>query len=102
MPGEPTVPIDRADSEPREGGTARTQPVRVDDASADSAAVDVAERRTDAPATVSATTHPADIEEAGLSDEEIAMYRRRVDAGVYNTHEVADEVVRRMMKRGDI
>jgi hypothetical protein len=30
------------------------------------------------------------------------MYRRRVMAGMYNTREVADEVARRMMRRGDI
>ena len=42
------------------------------------------------------------VEEAGLSDEEIQMYRRRVADGLYNSREVADEVARRMMKRGDI
>ena len=57
---------------------------------------------TDAPAALSATSHPADVEEAGLSDEEILMYRRRVADGLYNSREVADEVARRMMKRGDI
>lgn len=58
--------------------------------------------RADRPASLSATSHPADAEEAGLSDEEIALYRRRVEEGVYNSREVADEVARRMMKRGDI
>jgi hypothetical protein len=37
-----------------------------------------------------------------LSDEEIATYRRRVANGLYNTPEVADEVARRMLRRGDI
>ncbi len=58
--------------------------------------------RADSPAPLSAAVHPADFEEAGLSDEEIAVYRRRVAEGLYNTREVADEVARRMMKRGDI
>lgn len=56
----------------------------------------------DSPAALSAISHPADAEEAGLSDEEIAMYRRRVADGVYNSREVADEVARRMLRRGDI
>lgn len=56
----------------------------------------------DRPAVISATLHPADAEEAGLSDEEIAMYRRRVAEGLYNSREVADEVARRMLRRGDI
>ena len=61
-----------------------------------------AEPRVDTPAAVSAAPHLADAEEPGLSDEEIAMYRRRVADGMYNTHEVAAEVARRMMRRGDI
>ena len=56
----------------------------------------------DTPAALSAISHPADAEELGLSDEEIAMYRRRVAEGTYNTREVAAEVARRMMRRGDI
>lgn len=56
----------------------------------------------DTPAALSAISHPADAEELGLSDEEIAMYRRRVAEGMYNTREVAAEVARRMMRRGDI
>ena len=56
----------------------------------------------DSPAALAATPHPADAEEAGLSDEEIAMYRRRVAEGLYNSREVADEVARRMLRRGDI
>jgi hypothetical protein len=58
--------------------------------------------QTDSPAALAASSHPADVEEAGLSDEEIAMYRRRVAEGLYNSREVADEVARRMMRRGDI
>ena len=61
-----------------------------------------AEPRADAPATLSSAPHLADAEEPGLSDEEIAMYRRRVADGMYNTREVAAEVARRMMRRGDI
>jgi hypothetical protein len=58
--------------------------------------------RPDAPAPLSAIPHLADLEAAGLTDEEIALYRRRVAEGFYNSPEVADEVARRMMKRGDI
>jgi hypothetical protein len=63
---------------------------RADDASVDS------------PTPLSAIAHPADVEEVGLSDDEIAIYRRRVADGLYNSREVADEVARRMMRRGDI
>jgi len=56
----------------------------------------------DAPASLQGIAYPADLEAAGLSEEEIAHYRRRVAEGLYNTREVADEVARRMMKRGDI
>lgn len=56
----------------------------------------------DTPAPLRGTAYPADVEEAGLSEEEIAHYRRRVADGLYNTREVADEVARRMMRRGDI
>ncbi len=61
-----------------------------------------ADPRADAPADLSAAAHLADLEDPGLSDEEIAMYRRRVADGMYNTREVAAEVARRMMRRGDI
>ena len=56
----------------------------------------------DTPAPLSALTRPADAEEAGLSEDEIALYRRRVADGLYNSREVADEVARRMLRRGDI
>lgn len=75
---------------------------RVDDASATQADGTSADLRTDIPARLSAISHPADVEEFGLSDEEIATYRRRVANGLYNTPEVADEVARRMLRRGDI
>jgi hypothetical protein len=58
-------------------------------------------KRTDAPAPLSATPQLAD-SEAGLTDEEIAMYRKRIADGVYNSREIAEEVARRMMRRGDI
>ena len=51
---------------------------------------------------LSALATPVDVDEASLSDDEIALYRRRVAEGLYNTREVADEVARRMMRRGDI
>lgn len=58
--------------------------------------------RADAPAELSVHSHPADIEEAALSDEEIDTYRRRVADGSYNSRDVAADVARRMMKSGDI
>jgi hypothetical protein len=58
--------------------------------------------RGDSPAAVPAVPHLADAEEPGLNDDEIAMYRRRVADGMYNTPEVAAEVARRMMRRGDV
>jgi hypothetical protein len=61
-----------------------------------------ADPRADTPAGLSLTPHLADAEEPGLSDEEIAMYRRRVAEGVYDSREVADEIARRIMRRGDI
>ena len=60
------------------------------------------ERRTDVAAPLSAVPHPADDEELGLTEEEILLYRRRVAEGMYNSREVADEVARRMLKRGDV
>lgn len=56
----------------------------------------------DSPTPLAAIAHPADVEEVGLSDDEITIYRRRVADGLYNSREVADEVARRMMRRGDI
>ena len=56
----------------------------------------------DSPAPLSALSFPADVEEASLTEDEIALYRRRVAEGLYNSREVADEVARRMMRRGDI
>ena len=75
---------------------------RVDDVSATHADGTSADLRTDMPAHLSAISHPADAEEFGLSDEEIATYRRRVASGLYNTPEVAEEVARRILRRGDI
>ena len=60
------------------------------------------ERRSDVAAPLSAVPHPADAEELGLTEEEILLYRRRVAEGMYNSREVADEVARRMLKRGDV
>jgi hypothetical protein len=97
-----TVPIERKDDERRDGTTARAQAGGDDDASTDQADGSSTDVRTDAPAMLSAVSFPADVEEAALSDEEIEMYRRRVAEGAYNTREVASEVARRMLRRGDI
>ena len=53
-------------------------------------------------APLSALSHPVDVDEESLTEDEIALYRRRVAEGLYNSREVADEVARRMMRRGDI
>ncbi|HEX6050848.1 MAG TPA: hypothetical protein VFZ21_16330 [Gemmatimonadaceae bacterium] len=60
------------------------------------------ESRPDVPAQLASETVLADVEEAGLTDEEIAMYRRRVAEGFYNSREVAAEVARRMLRSRDI
>lgn len=60
------------------------------------------ELRTDMPAELVVRLHPADAEEAPLSDEDIAAFRRRVAEGLYNSREVADEVARRMLRSGDV
>ena len=91
QPGrEPSTPTAAKPSNPAEAPLG----AHVDQSSSDA--------QPDTPAALSATSHPADAEELGLSDEEIAMYRRRVAEGMYNTREVAAEVARRMMRRGDI
>ena len=106
MRQERPVSIDREDHERRDGTTGRAQPAGAEEASteqADGTSTDATSPvRADAPAALSATSHPADIEQSALSDEEIDEYRRRVASGTYNTREVADEVARRMMRRGDI
>ena len=56
----------------------------------------------DSPAPLSALSHPVDVDEESLTEDEIALYRRRVAEGLYNSREVADEVAQRMMRRGDI
>ena len=60
------------------------------------------ETQPDVPAKLASEPVLADVEEAGLTDEEIAMYRRRVAEGFYNSREVADEVARRMLRSRDI
>jgi hypothetical protein len=98
MRDDPAKSNERENAE-RGNASAGPRGVLDDESTATNQAEDVP---SDAPATLSATSHPADVEEAGLSDEEIQMYRRRVAEGLYNSREVADEVARRMMKRGDI
>ena len=102
MRQERTVPIERKDDERRDGTPGRSQTGGADEPSTEHADGSPTDMRTDAPAVLSAVSFPADIEEAALSDAEIEMYRRRVADGMYNTREVADEVARRMLRRGDI
>ena len=96
MREEQGAPVDRENAVRGETAPAR------DDESSGTQADGSAELRSDIPAPLSAVSHPADAEGFGLSDEEIATYRRRVAEGLYNTREVADEVARRMLRRGDI
>jgi len=96
MRDDRVVPIDRVDGQ-REDATRPGTPSSA--AQADGTSADP---RADSPAPLAAVSHLADAGEPGLSDEEIAIYRRRVADGMYNTREVADEVARRMMRRGDI
>jgi len=91
------LPVDR-ESAPRGEAAAN----RDDESSVTQADGTAADLRSDMPAPLSAVTHPADAEDFGLTDEDIATYRRRVADGLYNTPEVADEVARRMLRRGDI
>lgn len=58
--------------------------------------------RADIPERLASDAHPADVEEAGLTDEEIAIYRRRVAEGFYSSREIAAEVARRMLRSRDI
>lgn len=97
MRDERVLPIDREDSGRGDKATGRD-----DESSAAQPDGTSADLRTDMPAPLSAVSHPADAEDPGLSDDEIATYRRRVAEGMYNTREVADEVARRMLRRGDI
>ena len=102
MRQEHTVPIERNDDERRDGTTGRAQPAGVDEASteqADGASTEATSPlRSDAPAALSANSHPADIEHAGLSDEEVDEYRRRVASGMYNTRDEADALVTALHK----
>ena len=41
------------------------------------------------------------LEQAGLTDEEIALYRRRIAEGFYHSRDVAAEVARRMLRNRD-
>lgn len=96
MRDEGALPLDRGEGrrDDAAGSATGSSTPQADGTSADP--------RADTPAALSAAAHLADVEEPGLSDEEIAMYRRRVADGMYNTREVAAEVARRMMRRGDI
>ena len=97
MRDDRVVPLDR-DAERRDDAT--TEPTK--GSAVPQADGTPAGLRSDTPAALSGASHPADADELGLSDEEIAMYRLRVAEGMYNTREVAEEVARRMMRRGDI
>lgn len=99
MRDDRVLPLDREEGRRDDATSGAGAPAGPSTPQADGTSADP---RADAPATLSAAPHLADAEEPGLSDEEIAMYRRRVADGMYNTREVAAEVARRMMRRGDI
>lgn len=75
----------------------RTQPIlRCVSQRHDEAAIDISRRghRSDA----RRPHNPS----AGLSDERVREYRRRIEDGSYDSPAVAEEVARRMLESGDI
>jgi hypothetical protein len=83
-------------------GVREAAALRPRDESADQVGGESVDSRADVPAELTVHAHPADAEEATLSDEDIAAFRRRVADGFYNSRDVADEVARRMLRSGDI
>lgn len=106
MPDEPASHSEPDNAARSNAAAARGMPLPRDRdlSDADTSAADLTSRdlQTDVEAGLSARTQPADIEEGGLSDEEIDAYRRRVAEGFYNSREMAAEVARRMLRSGDI
>lgn len=102
MPEDP-LRVERGTSPTSEpvGGRGPTVP-RPRDQSTDQADGASDDSRTDVPAELTVHAHPADAGEAALSDEDIAEFQRRVAEGFYNSPAVADEVARRMQRKGDI
>lgn len=98
MHDDNTTPGDRDDAHRANAGNLRRASRGESDASSEPAELPAS----DTPAPLSALTRPADGQEDGLSEDEIALYRRRVADGLYNSREVAAEVARRMLRRGDI
>ena len=95
MPNEPALPDDRGTRAP--SSTQGAAPSMPDAAPA-------RDTRGDAAAPVVSDDRPVDIgalEQAGLTDEEIALYRRRIAEGFYNSEAVAAEVARRMLRNRD-
>jgi hypothetical protein len=88
---------------PEEGGAMRGASVpREPTPLAPGADADCEDHMLEVEAELAGHLHAADVEGATLSDEEIDAYRRRVAEGFYNTREMAAEVARRMLRRGDI
>jgi len=92
MPNKRAVPDERDHRRsPTQGGAASTPNAEPD-----------RDVRTDAPAPLMSdarTADVADLEAAGLTEEEIALYRRRIAEGFYDSPEVAAEVARRMVRK---
>lgn len=101
MRDEHASPTDRDTTDAATQSTDR-QPRPDDGTAADGPAAPPSDRRADAAVVLAPTPHVADVEEDTLSAEELAMYRRRIAEGFYNSREVAAEVARRMLKRRDI
>jgi len=106
MPEERALHIERGEVVRVDVDAARgaSLPREYDPSDSDTIAPEVtpADPHADVAADLLARTQPADVEEGGLSDEEIDAYRRRVAEGFYNTREVAAEVARRMLRSGDL
>ena len=95
MPNKRASPDERADPRsPKKAGAPSTPD-----------ATPGRDARTDAPTPLVSDARAADVadfDETGLTDEEIALYRRRIAEGFYNSREVAAEVARRMLRNRDI
>ena len=98
---EETLPMPDEEAIPAESANA-PRPAAPETRGSESGPAPDRDPRADIPARLASEEHPADAEEAGLTDEEIALYRRRVAERFYNSREVVAEVARRMLRSRDI
>ena len=95
MPNERALPDDR-------GGSAASSTQGAAPAMPDAAPM--RDARGNVPAPIVSDDRSVDIgalEQAGLTDEEIALDRRRIAEGFYDSRDVAAEVARRMLRNRD-